>query len=133
MRKDVKTAAAVFAMRALRGFLTSVPDWVGPAAVLGEMQSIGGIQLPDAPGTIVGDATRFCEDFRISHIIVNTVMGDVHITMLLEDPKDPYTEEKILDPDGCFSYVYNATAAWCSELGYTFYERRKDHAIHRVG
>ena len=133
MTKEVKTAAAVIAMKALRGYLTPIPEWVGPAAVLDMMPSIGGIRLEDAPGTIVENATRFAENFRVSHIVVNVVMGDTHITLLLEDPKDPYTEERILDADGCFSYVYNATCTWCSELGYTFYERKKDREIHRIG
>lgn len=78
-------------------------------------------------------------DSHINHskycgIVVNTVNGSAHISLLLE-PENPLDEEKIgymLKDEHILAYVYNATCPECSEMGYIGMELKIDNFWHRV-
>ena len=120
------------AMKALRGFLAEIPEGLTVADVLAEFKTIGGIEIKD-PKKLEKQALQYSEGAKISHIIVNRVMGDMHIAMLIDDPEYPATREAVVSDQGFLAYVYNHSAPWCSELGYIFLEEGSDGNIHRVG
>lgn len=57
----------------------------------------------------------------VSHFTVNSTQFGVLMTFV-RDCKD-MTEDKLISPQGVLSYVYNMDAPYCSELGYTFFQK----------
>ena len=53
------------------------------------------------------------------------------ITFLTETEEDN-GKYNVTDPHGAFCYVYNVTAPFCSEWGYSTFESRPDGTIHRI-
>ena len=134
MRMSRRTIINVLAMNALRGRLTALPQGISAADVLKEFWSIGGVKLPDKPAEIERLALQYTDGkARVSHIIVNTVDSDIHIGLLIDTPEYPATEKAVLDSDGFLTYQYVPTAPFLSELGYSFFEKRGDKSIHRIG
>ncbi|MBR0411519.1 MAG: hypothetical protein IJI25_11075 [Eubacterium sp.] len=129
-----KAMIDVLAMNALRGRLTAIPTGISAADVLREFWNIGGVSLPDKPEDTERRALRFSDaDTRISHIIVNTVEGDIHIGLLLDCPEFPATQSNILSRNGFLAYVYVPTYPYNSELGYCYFEIHADKSIRRIG
>lgn len=134
MRLSKRAIIDVLAMNALRGRLTALPHGISAADVLKEFWNIGGVKLPDKPVDIEQMALQYSDGkARVSHIIVNTVEDDIHIGLLIDTPEYPATEKGVLDPDGFLTYQYIPTAPYCSELGYSYFEKRADKSIHRIG
>lgn len=134
MRMSKRAVIDVLAMNALRGRLTALPHGISAADVLKEFWNIGGVKLPDAPAEIERMALQYSDGkARVSHIIVNTVEEDIHVGLLIDTPEYPATEDGVLDPDGFLTYQYIPTAPYLSELGYSFFEKRADKSIHRIG
>lgn len=71
--------------------------------------------------------------YRVSHISVNTLLGDMVVLTLILSTTTRKTPVKLDSFSGVFSYCYNFTAPFCSELGYTFYEKRPNGTYHRIG
>lgn len=130
-----KSVACGRALNALRGRLTPIPPELTAADVLREFGEVGGLYFSDSPEAIVTQAVQNCgPGTRISHLVVNKVYGETHIVLLLDIPgEQDLTEDTILGDKGVLSYVYNVESEWCSEMGRTFFERRADGAIYRVG
>lgn len=134
MRISRKTAVAALTLNALQGRLTSLPTGT-VKDVLNSMEDMGGVHLAESADEIVRKALQFCdESSRISHVIVNRVYGDIQISLIIDTEEYPVkTERDILNCNGVLAYVFNNSYPYDSELGYVFFEKRKDRFIHRIG
>ena len=128
-----KAHILALAMNALQGKLTAVPKGL-VEDVLNAFPDMGGIKLAEPAGEITKKALRYCKDGgRISHIIVNRVCGDVHISLLIDTPEYPLKSIQDLVEKPVLAYVYNNDYPYDNELGDIFLEYRSDRNIHRIG
>lgn len=133
MKNKRKTLVCALALNALQGKLSPVPDGMGES-ILDLFPDMGGIQLAEPSKEILKKALRFCEKgSRVSHIIVNRIDGDIHISLLIDTPDDPITSNTDLLGKPVLAYVYNNSCPYCSELGSIWLEQRKDRNIYRIG
>lgn len=80
---------------------------------------------------VLAGSVKYCKNPVIHHLNVSTTMDMrmIAIMMSTDEDEEPYD---ILSRDGVFSYVYNIDAPFCSELGYTFFQKTGSR-IRRVG
>lgn len=72
------------------------------------------------------------DEADVRGMVVNTIMGSmVCITYIIDDGEEGVPND-LATPYGVFSHVENLTCPDCSELGYTFFEKKSD-GYHRVG
>jgi hypothetical protein len=138
MRLSKEAKLDILAMAALRGVLTPLPESKEyQEQVLSRMYDLGGVRLAHSSAEIIERALRYCDKgATLTHIIVNRVGAelDTHITLLISDEDYPITStEDALNPGGVLGFVYNASYPDCSEMGYVFFEKRKDGTVHRIG
>lgn len=128
-----KTLIFALAMNALQGKLTPIPNGL-VEDVLNSFPDMGGVTLSAPSSEIVKNALRYCDDdARISHVIVNRVSGDVHISLLIDTPEHHLKSINDLISKPVLAYVYNNDYPYDSELGDIFLELRSDKNIYRVG
>ena len=80
---------------------------------------------------VLAGSVKYCQNAVIHHLNVSTTMDMrmIAITMSTDEDEEPYD---LLSKYGVFSYVYNIDAPFCSELGYTFFQKTGSR-IRRVG
>lgn len=128
-----KTLIFALAMNALQGKLTPIPKGL-VEDVLNSFPDMGGITLSDPSSEIVKNALRYCDGAaRISHLVVNRVSGEIHISLLIDTPDHPLKSVHDLVSKPVLAYVYNNDYPYDSELGDIFLEYGSDRSIHRVG
>ena len=81
---------------------------------------------------IIRKALRYCIKGTIQYLIVNTVMGDVHISLIIGTPEHPVPED-LATEEGVFAYVYNVSYDYDSELGYVFLKKSESGSYKRIG
>lgn len=84
------------------------------------------------PEEVIRKALQFSTNGKIQYLIVNTVMEDVHISLVIGTPEHPVPEDLATD-EGVFAYVYNVSCDYCSELGYIFLEKAESGSYRRIG
>lgn len=72
---------------------------------------------------IFKEATQYTKGAEIKYVSVSTIMDMRMLTLPMKTEEDR-GEFDIFDRDGVLSYVYNFDASFCSELGYTYFEKR---------
>lgn len=82
---------------------------------------------------VLESAYRYCDRKKqISSVVVNIILGEM-ICITLPMSSRLVSPAGNMLRDGVLTYVYNLTAPECSELGYSYFEKKSDQFIHRVG
>lgn len=85
--------------------------------------------FPD--GTAYDRITKYCsdsEETEIYGISCSTVCEMPVINILFRDKEEPFV---IDSDDGVFCYVLNMEDSYCSEYGYSFFEKKGEY-YHRI-
>lgn len=119
------------AMKALRGRLVTVSGNEEMKAILDCMKLMQDFTYDSEE--VIKKALQYCDDSAtIKYTIVNTVMDDIHISMLIETKEHALPED--LDSEyGVFAYVFNLSYDLDSELGYIFLEKVDGNEYRRIG
>ena len=114
---------------ALMGLVTPIRDKDNIIYMLDYISNV--IEGSKIGTEIYNKATEFINlnETYIIGISCCRVYDDICINIIFKDKST--TAFKLDDPNGVLTYVYNFSADWCSELGYSFYER-KGPSYHRI-
>lgn len=77
------------------------------------------------------DALKYSKGSKITGITVNTIMGMKMICCIVKS-KSAKKAEPTTSMNGQLCYVINLDAPDCSELGYSFFQKR-DNELYRIG
>ena len=119
------------AMKALRGRLVTVSGNEEMKAILDCMKLMQDFTYDSEE--VIKKALQYCDDSAtIKYTIVNTVMSDIHISLLIATKEHPLPED-LSTEYGVFAYVFNLTCDLDSELGYIFLEKVDGNEYRRIG
>lgn len=118
------------ALTALTGKLVYCSDNEEAKQIIQAMKELGDYDYD--PDTVIKKAFQYCTDGTIKYLIVNTVNGDIHISMIIGTKEYPVPEDLETD-EGVFAYVYNVSCDIDSELGYIFLKKSESGSYRRIG
>ena len=120
------------AMRMMVGDTIPVEDKKAAHDVLAAFFEICGVVDADGiAGQITEKATRYAQDYSLRAVGFSDVIGmqTIHFVFETFEPDEPPFDFE--NEEGCFCYVYNLEAPFCSEYGYCGF-RRCGEGLYRV-
>ncbi len=82
-----------------------------------------GVKTDEVNGeSIYERAMAYCDEgTKVAGISTSRIMGEDRVINIVLKTKDE--EVDFASEEGCFCYVYNIDDDWCSEYGYSFFEK----------
>lgn len=118
------------AYTALTGSLVAASNNEEARELLEAIKNIQGYDYE--PEAVIKKALKYCPDGTIQYVIVNTVMEDVHVSLVIGTAEIPVPED-LATEEGVFAYVYNVSYDYDSELGYIFLRKSESGSYRRIG